>query len=112
MQTGVDLLDQARLRFDSNLLITALLQALNLESQPRILAVDSAQDFPIVQRVAVSSLLLVKMGAGDDGVDQVALILHQAQGAFEVRFARMEMKRLAQNVHTLVEVGLSFHLPI
>src|ERR1019366_5250667 len=112
MQTGVDLFDQARFGFSPNLLLAPLLQALDLEGQSRILAVDSAQDLPVVQRIAIRSLFLVQVCPGDDGVDQVALVLHQPQGAFEMRFSGMEIERLAQNVHALVQIRFSFYVAV
>ena len=59
-----------------------------------------------------AALLLVQVGARDDGIHQIALILHQAQRTFEMRFAGMQIERLAQNVYALVEVGLGLDLTI
>src|ERR1017187_3102861 len=44
-----------------------------------------------------------------DRVDQVAFVLHQAQRAFKVRFSGMQIQRLAQNVHALVQVRFSLY---
>ena len=93
MQAGVDLFDQARLGFDSDLLVASLLQALDFEVQSGILAVNRAQDFPIVEGIAERRLLFVKVGPGDDRVDQVALVLHQPQRALKVGFAGMQIQR-------------------
>ncbi len=94
------------------LLVAPLLQALNFKRQSRILAVDRAQDFPIVQGIAERCLFFVKVRPGDDRVDQVALVLHQTQRAFKMRLSGMLIQRLAQNVHALVQVRLAFDLAI
>ena len=112
MQTGIDLFDQARFGFDASLLVAPFLQTFHFKRQPGILAVDGAQDFPVVQRIAVRALLFVKVGARDDGVDQIALILHQPQRAFKVRFSGMKIESLAQNVHALVEIRFRLDLAI
>jgi hypothetical protein len=52
VQTGVNLFDQTGFGFDRDLLVASLLQALNFERQSRILAIDRAQNFPIVQGIA------------------------------------------------------------
>ena len=95
-----------------DLLVAPLLQALDFKLQSRILAVDRAQNFPIVQRIAERSLLFVQVRAGNDGIHQIALVLHQPQRALEMRFAGMLIERLAQNIDALVQIGLGLDLPV
>jgi len=76
------------------------------------LAVDGAQNLPIVDRIYERAFLFVMVGPRDDRVDQVALVLHQPQCAFEVRLPGILLQGFFQNVHFLVEIGLSFHLPV
>ena len=112
MQTHIDLFDETRFGFDTNLLVTALLQTFNLERQPRILAVDGAQDLPIIQRIAIRALFFVKVGPGHDGVDQVAFVLHQPQCTFKMRLSRVQIERFTQSVHALVQIRLGLNLAI
>ena len=112
MQARVNLFDQTCLGFAPSLLVAPLLQTFHLERQPWILAVDRAQDLPIVERIAVRTLFFVKVCPGNDRVDQVAFVLHQPQSPFEVRLSGMQIERLAQNVHALVQVRLRFYLAI
>ena len=57
--------------------------------KPRILAVNRAQDFPVVERIAERTLLFVMVRPRDDGVHQIALVFDQPQGALEVSFIGM-----------------------
>ena len=95
MQTGINLFDQARLGFDADLLVAPLLQAFNFKRQSWILAVNCAQDFPVVQGVAERCLFFVKVRSRDNLVDQITLVLHQPQRALKVRFSGMLVQRLA-----------------
>jgi len=102
----------SRVSIRYGLLIAPFLQALDFKGQSWILVVDGSQNFPVIQRIAVRSLFFVKMCTRDDGVDQVALILHQPQSAFKMRFSGIQFEGLTQNVHALIEIRFRLHLTI
>jgi hypothetical protein len=68
MQTGVNLFDQTGFGFDTDLLVASLLQALNFKRQSRILAINRAQDLPIVQGITERGLFFVEVRPRDDRV--------------------------------------------
>ena len=57
-------------------------------------------------------LLFVQVRAGHDGIHEVALVLHQSQGALEMRLSGVLFQGLAQNTHALVQIWFDFNLPI
>src|SRR5580704_5343507 len=112
MQAGIDLLDQLGFCLDAGLLLASFLQALDFKLQAGILTVNGAQNFPIIEGVAERILLFMMVSAGNDRVHQIALVFHQAQGALEVGFIRMQVERLLQNVDALIQIGLGFDLTV
>src|SRR6266536_3975403 len=112
MQARIDLLDQLGSGFDAGLLIAALLQTFDFKLQPGILAINGSQDFPIVERITKGSLLFVQVGARDDRVYEIALILHEVKSTFKMCFTRMLLQGLTKNTDAFIKVRLRFNLTI
>ena len=85
LHAAVDLLGKLAFGFCPGLLLAPLLQALDLKFQTGILAVNVAEDFPIIERVRKQGLFLVRVGARHDRVHQVAFVLHGSQCPLEMR---------------------------
>ena len=92
MQTGIDLFHQPGFRFTAGLLLATFLQPLDFKLQSRILAVNRAQNFPIIERIAERTFLFVMVRSRNDGVHQIALVFDQPQGALEMSFVGMQIR--------------------
>src|SRR6202035_277841 len=74
--------------------------------------VERARPLPLLQGLSKLPALLKKARFGDDGIHQVALIAHDPYGALEVALARIQLQRLLENTHALVQVRLLLHAPV
>ena len=102
----IDALHPLRLGVGKQLLIAAAADALHLEIETGVLAVDGFQDLPLSEGVRVLAVIFVGLGFDLNRLHQVALLPHGAQRALEVRLARIALQGVGENGDALLEVGL------